>query len=178
MAKVARIQTLTLTSGMKVQVRRPSVLSLITSEGFPQDLTIAVWKLIKKDQLDPDMIGHDAEAIRTWARLITAYVPEVLVNPRVTDVTELVPVEGDPGRVSGTIEMRDISDMDKQFLFLYGNGVVPSNEEMEAGVSSGKVLEALRTFRDRAARGDAGPGGEAVRAEAVEPAGVESAGSV
>lgn len=179
MAKLVTTQTLTLTNGMKVRVRRPSILSLISSEGFPQDLTGEVWKLIKKDKLDPQKLEvADVESIRTWARLINAYVPQVLVNPKVTEVTELVDVEGKPGQVSGTIALEDISDMDKQFLFLYGNGAAPSDEEMEAGVGSSKVLEALRRFREGAARDNAGPGGEAVRAEAEQPVGSESGAAV
>lgn len=164
------VQTVTLPSGMKVKAKRPSVLSLITSAGFPQDLTLEVWKLIKKDKLDPDALGNDAASIQAWARLIEAYIPKVLVNPRVTEVTQLVPVEGVPGLMSGTWALEDIGDLDKQVLFLYGNDAAPSDEELESGASS-ELLDALRKFRDGIARSDVGQRREAVRAEAEQPAG-------
>jgi hypothetical protein len=178
--------TLTLPSGIKVRARRPSIMTLVASGGFPSELTVEVWKLIKKDALDPDKIGDDAESIKSWTSLVDAYIPHVLINPSIVcDVldkdgnvverrdTELT--EDEQGLVHGQVNIRDITDMDKNVVFLFGNNICASDEELaegRRGVGGAALAKALLEFRKDPARGDAGPGGEAVRPEAEQPVGV------
>ncbi len=169
--------TLSLPSGIKVKARRPSVLSLIASGGFPSELTLEVWKLVKKDLLDPDKIANDVESVMAWAKMIDAYVPHVLINPvLVTGADEdTVLVQADDSElVTGKVNIRDITDIDKQTLFLFGQGVVPADEELAERGFGGRVAElaaTLKEFRGGAARDEAGRGVEEVRAEAVSAPG-------
>ena len=168
-----RTLTLTLPSGIKVKARRPSVLSLIAAGGFPSELTVDVWKLVKKEKLDPDKIVEDPEGIVAWAKLIDAYVPHVLVDPRICtapgELTELHEVDGGDGLVTGQLNIRDVIDMDKQVVFLFGNDAAAADEELTDGVGGrvSELADALRRFRVGPARGEAGRGGEEVRQEAV-----------
>ncbi len=168
-----RALTLSLPSGIKVRARRPSVLSLINAGGFPADLNVEVWKLIKKDLLDPDKVAGDPEGIKQWARLIDAYVPHVLIDPRVVDGDAPTDLEEADGFVTGRLNIKDFGDMDKQVAFLFGNGAAPADEELtERGITGPAALaEALRRFRDGSARDEAGRGVEEVRAPALDAAG-------
>jgi len=164
-------QTLTLPSGNKVRVRRPSVLSLIAAGGFPNELTNEAWKLARKEMIDPEKLQSDPQGIQLWAALIGAFVPHVCLDLKVVQAavggTKVDVVDG---LMTGVIEGNDLSDMDKQVIFLFGTDVLPSDEE-QAEARREVSAESLKEFRDGGQGADAGHGGEEVRAEAVVDAG-------
>jgi hypothetical protein len=166
MKTIYGVQSLTLPSGNKVRVRRPSVLSLIAAGGFPTDLTSEAWKLARKDMIDPDKMAADPEGVKSWAKLIDAFIPHVLADLQITGSGETKIEEAD-GYMTGVMMSYDMNDMDKQVVFLFGTGVLPSDEEMKAKAREEISAEALKEFRDERESVDAGHGGEAVRAEAV-----------
>ena len=165
MSSFGQVHTLTLPSGAKVRVRRPSVLALVAAGGFPAELTIEVWKLLNK-KVEPEEAIADPEALKRWALLIEKFVPHVLVDPKIAEETE-VTTDSDGG-VHGTVRSEDISDFDKQYLFLYGNGVYRANEEEITLVNEEVTKADLGPFRDRAAGVDVGSGGDTIQPEAVD----------
>ncbi len=168
------LHTLTLPSGAKVKAKRPSILTLIKDGGFPSELTIAVWRMMKRE-MDLDALGKDPDAFKQWAALIDAVTASVLVSPAVGEKTDLTADEA--GVLCGTVLIGDIPDLDKQFIFLFGNAVYRSDEEQlteKAKAAQGgqedqatpRVAD-LQPFREDAPGGNAGHGGAAIRTEAV-----------
>ena len=99
-------------------------------------------------------------------QLIDAYVPHVLVSPRVAPMSQN---ELDVnGVVIGTVALIDISDVDKLHLFLYGQGLI------DGPATEGGATVALKSFRDDDASADSGRGVEEVRAPALDVAGARS----
>lgn len=147
----------------KVRVRRPSLLTLIATGGFPAELAAVVWKMYEKGT-SPDDITQDPQGILQMATLIEAYVPFVLVSPKVGVLTQ-VETDSD-GVLTGTIALLDLHDTDKQFLFFYGQGLVDIPEAPRA--TETVSAQALQSFPEDAARADAGPAGESVRPAPVD----------
>lgn len=164
--------TVKLAGGGKIRVRRPSVLSLLSAGGFPQAMTQQVFKMVERDKLNPD--DNSVESIREWATVMDVYLPFVALEPKIsaTEPTDLQ--EDDDRYLHGTLNIRDIQDTDKQTIFLYGNGVLLSEEEL-ADRKARAQAAGLTQFRDGGARADAGSSGEAVRAEAIVDAGAPAA---
>jgi len=165
----AAAQTLTLPSGKKVLVRRPSVTSLLASGGFPTGLTSAALKILVEKRLEKPTAqeeAEDPESVQKWAAMLDSFLPRVLVQPKVGPQTDIA--EDETGLLSGTIAVTDILDFDKQVIFYFGTGLYRSDEEIEASKAKEATVETLKPFPGGAERVDAGPGSEAVRAETVE----------
>jgi hypothetical protein len=160
---IGKVVALPLPSGMVVRVRRPSVFSLITSGGFPAELTQVVFDMVT-NPVKPEEMIRDPERLRQLSTLIDAYVPHVLVSPHVGPMSSNSLDED--GVVTGTVALVDLADMDKLHLFMFGQGLIagPATE-------GGAVSPALTSFRDGAASADAGRGVEEVRATPLEAAG-------
>ena len=170
-----RSTVLMLPSGVRVRARRPSIISLIASGGFPTELTGMVWKLANRDASVEDLVQNADDLIR-MTQLINAYILNVLVSPKLSmsEETALVaPPEEQPQMPwAGVVNLADMEDVDKQFLFLYGQGLLSS--EVLQGATGARSLE---TFRDGAVRVGSGSDGEAVRTETIEPDRVAPGGS-
>jgi hypothetical protein len=152
-------------SKKKVRVRRPSLITLLASGGFPADLAAIVWGMYEKGE-DPEKFAREPDGIRNMALLMETYVPYVLVSPTIGPTTHVAP--DSEGVLTGTINLLDLHDIDKRFLFFYGQGLLdtPAKEEVSA--------QALDTFPEGAASPDTRPAREPVRSEAVDDGGVAS----
>jgi hypothetical protein len=159
---------LTLPSGVKVRARRPSLLSLIYSGGFPTELTATVWQLYAKQINAEEVAQKEPEGLLRLAGLIEQYIPHVLISPRVGPMTKLD--EGPEGVLTGTVALLDILDLDKQYLFLFGQRLILAPEERQAGAEQTAAAD-LAEFRQRAESGDAGSSGAAVQPATVAGAG-------
>src|SRR3990167_6722708 len=78
-----RSTVLMLPSGVRVRARRPSIISLIASGGFPTELTGMVWKLANRDASVEDLVQNADDLIR-MTQLINAYILNVLVSPKLS----------------------------------------------------------------------------------------------
>ncbi len=159
---IGSVQVLPLPSGIKVRARRPSIISLIASGGFPGEL-VAFASTMIMDGKEPDALLAEPDGLRRMAALIEAYVPYVLVSPKVSVVTALN--EDVEGVLQGTLAMIDLDDIDKRFLFFWGQGLLGEPEGGAVAATS------LKPFPDGAARADDRPTREPVRAETVVAAG-------
>lgn len=167
-------------SGYKIRVRRPSLFTLVNAGAFPDDLAASVWTMSKRGfQLSsngPEAEGEtDPHKFGEFARVIEVYIPHVLVDPKASATSD-VRLDAE-GCLTGLLDVAELDDVDKQRLFFFGQGIMLSDDEMvekaaRISAAAAEVTSAdVRPFRDGAARGDGGPGGEALRAAAVEPAG-------
>lgn len=175
-----RLHTVTLPSGSKVVARRVSLMSLLWAGGFPTELTAVVWSMFNAG-IDVKQLSQEPDGLRRMVGLLEAVVPHVLVQPRVLTPTQVadgavtaIAVDAE-GVQQGTVALADILDVDKQWLFLFGQGLIRTGEERgESGAPAGP-----EGFPAELVRADAGPGGAAVRpapvpdpgAAAGEPAG-------
>lgn len=164
-----RLHTVTLPSGMKVGARRISLMSLLWAGGFPTELTSVVWSMFNQG-VDVKQLSQEPDGLRRMVGIIEAVVPHVLVQPKV-----LTPQEVEGGKTTtlevgadgvqhGAVALGDIPDVDKQWLFLFGQALIRTDEERDdrAGAPAGPG-----GFRAERVRADAGPGGAAVRPAAV-----------
>ena len=155
---------LTLPSGLKVRAHRPSVFTLIASGGFPAELTEIVYEMTA-NPVKPEEMVRDPEKLRQFALLIDAFVPHVLVDPRVGPLSQNAP--GEDGVLTGTVSLIDMNDMDKLHLFLYGQGLIEGPVSEGGGTGS----TTLKSFRENESGVDVGRGGEAVRDTALASVG-------
>src|SRR5712691_6864358 len=165
-----KIHTLTLPSGYKILARRPSVLSLISSGGFPSQMTQEVWKLIEKEKITVESVTESPEAIQQWAIMLNAYLPHVAVDPKIQPGVPTNIVEDDNKMLHGVLAVEDVQDLDKQFIFLFGNGVAASDEELAEKLKEAEAA-GLTRFPVGSERVDGGRGSKEVRTEAVEASG-------
>jgi hypothetical protein len=158
-------------SGYNVLVRRISNFTLLASGGFPSDLTSLVWRLSQSEgenALD-SALREDNTALSRVAALVDKIVPHALVSPKVGPETRDLTLadykvtgfdeEESVKILSGVIALVDLQDLDKNAIFLYAQGMM-----------GGPVTD-LAPFREDGQRPVAGPSGETVQANAVEPAG-------
>lgn len=157
-------------SGDKVTVRRPSMFSLVASGGLPGELTTLVWKLFGEKKLTLATVLEDGQDVKNFALLVEKFLPHVLVDPKIADVSDCE-VNGD-GLLSGAIALMDISDIDKNHLFLYGVGVLRGIDEPEV------IAADLATFREESERNNDGHDGTTVRTKTKRTRGDGSDGSV
>jgi hypothetical protein len=154
-----RRYTVMLPSGHRVIVRRVSLVSLLWSGGFPTELTAAVWRMFQQSA-DTKPVD-DPDQLRKMVGITEQVIPHVLVQPKIGETTALE--AGADGVLHGTVAIGDIPDLDKQWLLLFGQGLIRTEEERAAtGAEPGP-----EGFRDEPVRPDAGPGGAAVRAAPV-----------
>lgn len=173
MPKFGGPQVVQLPSGARVRVRRMSLLSRIAAGDFPADLTTAAWKMYSRAEASDGKDAITVETIREQANVVEKYLPYVLVSPKIGNATETS--EDAEGVVIGTVAIADIPDIDKQYLVMYGQGYVSGSFAAAARPEAG-----LDSFRDGAARADAGPSGDEIRAATVgadRPSAVEPAGA-
>lgn len=152
--RIGQTRPLTLPASQEtVEVCRPSTFTLIVSGGLPAELSALVWKLFGTKMQLADVMETGKE-LKDFALLIEKFIPFVLVDPVIGEVTACV--VGEDGRLHGTLRLADLPDLDKNHLFLYGVGVLKGDDE--------EVVAAdLVSFPGESPRGDAGPGGEALR---------------
>ena len=168
-------------SEMKVKARKISLITLMTKGLFPSELTSMVVQMFdQKVELDAAALRNNPAVMKELFAVIEAIVPLVLVEPTIGTVTALT--EDVDGFAIGTIRLDDIPDLDKQYLFYFGQGlarqfipkrVQPSSEPLDEEVTPTDVA----SFRDGAARPDTGLPGEALRDQAVDSVGVVPAES-
>lgn len=167
----AKAHTLTLPSGVKFRVRRPSILTLINSGGFPSEMTIEIWKVVSAEGLDPKKLLEDAKGLTNWAKLIDMFIPHVSIMPKITtDGAETNIAEDANGIAVGNVDLATLPDADKQLLFLFGTYAAASDEEMAEGATA--PVPALTRFPEGAAREDDRSGSAEVRTETEQPSGV------
>lgn len=170
MVDLAAVKVVTLPfSKYKVRLRRPSLITLIATGGFPTELASVVWKMYETNK-NADELAKEPDGILHMASLMESYIPFVLVEPHVGGATNLqLDAEGN---MTGTWAMIDVSDSDKRFLFFYGQGLLDDfpTEPVKNGATPEPEVSAqtLATFPEEQARADARPAREPVRAEAVE----------
>lgn len=165
MTEIGFVQTVTLPqSKYKVRVRRPSLITLIASGGFPAELAAVVWKMYEGKN-DGDLL-QEPEGIMRMASLIEAYVPHVLVVPQVGPTSQ-IDIDAE-GFAIGSVAMLDLHDTDKRFLFFYGQGLLDAMDEKPTETAS---APALASFPEDVARADTRPAREPVRAETVDTPG-------
>lgn len=170
------VHTLTLGSGYKVKVRRPSIYHLIAAGSFPAELAGAVYDLAEKGSIgDRKSLMGDPEAFQRFAEAIDKLIPFVLVDPKIGQVDNLT--EDDDKSLHGTWEIDTVKDLDRQTIFFFGQGWVQSDEEKAGEKPREVTADTVNGFRPGAARGDAGPGGEAVPAAAVGAGGAPAGGA-
>jgi hypothetical protein len=158
-----RRYTVVLPSGHRVIVRRVSLVSLLWSGGFPTELTAAVWRMF---QQAPDAKPvDDPDTLRKMVGITEGVIPHVLVQPKIGETTALE--TGADGVLHGTVAIGDIPDLDKQWLLLFGQGLIRTEEERAAGAEPGP-----EGFRDEPVRPDPGSSSPAVRAAPVGDSGV------
>jgi hypothetical protein len=163
---IGLVQVLTLPqSKYKVRARRPSLITLIASGGFPAELAAVVWRMYEKGE-DADTATTEPDNIMRMASLIEAYVPHVLVTPQVGPTSQ-IEIDAE-GFVVGTISMIDLHDTDKRFLFFYGQGLLEASDLKPTETAS---APALASFPENVARADARPAREPVRTETVDAPG-------
>jgi hypothetical protein len=102
--------------------------------------------------------------MKSLMEIVEQIVPLFLVNLTVGDATE-TELDAD-GCLTGTVNMADIPDLDKQYIYMYGRYLLEPEEKKKEQVTT----KELDTFRDEPGRGDAGPGGAPIRAAAEQPA--------
>ena len=147
-------------SKAKVKVRQPSIVSILAAGGFPNELTTLVWSMYQQT-FDPEQMVHDPESLKQMAVLVDTFVPYVLVQPKVITSGDTQLAVDPEGYTVGVVSIYDLPDLDKQFLFLYAQGLrrADGSQAEEAKLSN---------FRDESEGTAAAPGSGDVRAEAVD----------
>ncbi len=161
--------TVTLPSGQKVVARRVSLISLLWAGGFPTELTSVVWSMFNQG-VDVKQLSGEPDGLRRMVGILEQIVPHVLVQPRVLSAKEVEDGArtdvraGAEGVLEGAVALSDIPDVDKQWLMLFGQGLIRTAEERadEPGAPAGP-----EGFPAEPVRADAGPAGAAVRPAAV-----------
>lgn len=153
-----------------VSARRPSLLTLVTSGAFPSELGTAVWKMAKQGWPVVNSADPAPADFQRFAEVIEALLPHVLVDPKIGEVTALS--ENSAGRLTGFIELANLSDADKQHLFYFAQGVIRAEEEIVDAKRQEVTARTLEPFRDGQVGADGGPGGAAVQPAAVDAGGV------
>jgi len=165
-----QVTIVTLPSGDKVRCKKPSLVTMLTVGLFPNDLTVHAIRLYNKDLPAVPTI-EDPEQVKAMMRLIDAFIPRVLVDPAVGAATA---VTLDPdGIQTGTTTLEDIPDADKQWLFLWGQSLLPDDATKlpAPAEETPPASAAVAPFRAGDERPDAGSLGATVPPAAVEPAG-------
>lgn len=143
-------------------------MTMVTVSGLPSELTAIALKVASAQRVLEK--GDDFETMRLNFATIEAYIPFVLVDLKVTKDGPTDVHEDADGCWVGAVNLADIPDTDKQYIFMYGRHLVAPNEpDIKADMEA--TTEEVGKFRDGAAGDDAGSGGETVRAAAVESAG-------
>lgn len=175
--KSAQQHTLKLPSGVTVEVKRPSLISMLSHGGLPTTLAVAVWK-VAGNQYKPNT--ENADDIKMMAEQVAVFTARTLRSIKV----HLLPEDGQPdarpetdvmvdehGIARGVARIEDIPDADQMAVFLYARGIEPGEEEKEAstngqGVATAETLTTFPSGSD-AAGAPAGSGGAPVSPAAV-----------
>lgn len=174
MAPIVATKLLTLPhSKWRVLARRPSLITLVASGALPIELTSAVWKMASEGK-EPD--ENSPQGLRQMAELMESFLPHVLVSPSVGPMTSMDEAESG-GPLRGTLALIDLHDLDKRYLFYFGQGTI-SGDLAEREESREREDVALARFREGSGRADARSDGQALqsapvgddRAEPAQPA--------
>ena len=168
------VQILTLPiSKQKIRARRFSLMTTVIKTGLPAELTSVVLRAYSGEE---NLLGtpeNDLTKMRALMEIVEEIVPLFLVNLTVGESTN-TELDAD-GCLTGVVNMADLPDLDKQYIYMYGRYLVdPERVKGEA------TTESLDTFRDRTGSADGGPDREALRPAAEQPApalAAESAGT-
>lgn len=164
--------TVTLPSGYKAKAYRPSTFSLISSGGFPSELSSIVWALFNAEKKPADFLA-DPDALKRYALMLDTFTPHVLLDPVIIKDGESDCTVNADKMMHGTLLISEVPDADKQWLTFFGMGMHKSDEELEAaqkeaGERTAKTageasVEDLTSFRDESTRDDAGQSSGEVR---------------
>src|SRR5262245_18843583 len=176
--KAAQKHTLTLPTGVRVEVKRPSLITMLANGGLPTSLAVSVWKMASNSYKPNTESGDD---IRMIADQVVYFVAHTLTSIKVhvpssangkgDERPETDVIVGDDGIARGVARIEDIPDSDKMAIFIYSRGIEMSDEEKaDAPKTEAVSPETLSQFPagSEQSGGDAGSGGEPVRAAAVE----------
>lgn len=192
-----RVYTLRLSGDTVVRVRRPSFLSLVRRGHLPQNVVALVLKALRGEVRATD----DPAAALEWATLLDVYAVEALVEPpvyydekcpegnlRASDVPDndkflivnwinglalsLEEAEERAARGDGAALKAEIVRLEAEAarLLALARAQASPVQGSEPEVTAAD-LATFRTSEGGAEPGDAAPGGEDLRAAAVEPAG-------
>lgn len=159
-----KVYPLSLPSGNKVKVRRPSLITRVRTGQLPSALLATVWQTFGRAlATSAEELAKDPERIISMLDMMDAAVCAASVSPKITpDGPTAVEVDAE-GFTTGTVNVADIPDGDKAVIFGFFQQVLEGDED--------RAKEAdLARFRDGAAGAAGGSGGEAVRPEAEQPA--------
>lgn len=156
-----KIYDLSLPSGNKVKVRRPSLLTLIRTGQLPSTLVAAVWKVFGQAE-GPASMMQSGDDVQMMIGMMDATIKSILVSPSVTDEPSDVAVD-EQGYTTGHVNINDIPDMDKTTMFGFATAMVSGDREEKAKEAD------LAKFRAREPGNPPGSDGETVQSQA-EPA--------
>lgn len=135
-------EIVTLPSGRVVKLQRPSLVSLITSGVFPNQLLVAA-----RSVLEGKAPEYSDEKLPEYLKVVEIAVAQAFLEPKCIS-------EGTPE--AGEISISWVSDDDKTFIMRY----------LQRG------LEAAEKFRrEQRPGGKSRPSGKAVRTETEQPVG-------
>lgn len=168
------VQILTLPmSKLKIRAKRFSFMTTVVKTGLPAELTSMVLRAYSGEE---NLLGApegDVVKMRSLMEIIEEIVPLFLVNLTLGSETN-TELDAD-GCLIGTLNMADVPDLDKQYIYMYGRYLLNPDQDQKEQVTT----KELDTFRDGPGGTDAGSAGEAVRAAAEQstpPAAAEPAG--
>jgi hypothetical protein len=163
-----QLTVVTLPSGNKVRAKKPSLVTLIVGGVFPNDMMRHAIRLYNKDIPEQPTRVEDPEQARAALQLMDIMLPKVLIHPSIGNVTAVE--EDEEGVQKGTVMLEDVPDGDKQWLFLWGQGLLPddASKPLPGEVKTPAAAE-VAPFRGESERSDAGSGSAEVQPAAVEP---------
>lgn len=174
--KSAQQHLFALPSGVKVEVKRPSLITMLSHGGLPTSLAVAVWKVAgntyKPNTENADDIRMMAEQVGVFAahalRSIKVHLLPEVGKPDTRPETDIT--VGDDGIARGVARIEDIPDSDQMALFLYARGVELAEDEKTNGEGAVEA-EKLATFPAGVEQpsGPAGRDSAPVQPEAVDP---------
>lgn len=173
------VQILTLPiSKQKIRARRFSFMTTVVKMGLPAELTSTVLRAYGGEESLLATPETDVVKMRSLMEIIEQIVPLFLVNLTIGDETN-IELDTD-GCLVGILNMADVPDLDKQYIYMYGRYLLTPDEMKDKDTKKEATTEAVATFRDGIGSIDAGSGGETVQpaaeqspsSVATEPAGI------
>jgi len=157
------IQILTLPiSKQKIRAKRFSFMTTVVKTGLPAELTGTVLRAYNGEENLLGASETDLVKMRSLMEIIEQIVPLFLVNLTLGDETN-TELDAD-GCLVGVLNMADMPDLDKQYIYMFGRYLLDPTESKKDEVPAKDV----ETFRDGSGGADVGSGGTPVRAAAEQ----------
>lgn len=150
-------------SKQKIRAKRFSLMTTIVKTGLPAELTSTVMRAYAGEENLLATPAADVVKMQSLMEIVEQMVPLFLVNLTIADETN-TELDAD-GCLVGALNMGDLPDLDKQYIYMFGRYLLDPDKAMEA------TAEALKSFRDTTGRADDGSGGETLRSATEQPAG-------